>query len=190
MKHLKIKSVLVLFLISSSVTFSQNKWSVEFRPNIDFPTEKIEDSKLTVGFGFEAAIGYRFMEHLGAYLGWGYNNFKIEDEDMDFDETGYTFGFQFVHPLGTSESLSYLIRAGAIYNHIEIEDQNGNLIEDTGHGLGWEAGIGLDYKLGSNWSLRPQIGYRALSRDATIEDTHININVNYVAFGLGIVTTF
>jgi opacity protein-like surface antigen len=190
MKNLNLIIVVLSLVLSSSSSFCQNKWSVEFRPNINFPTEDFVNSTIETGFGFEVAVGYRFMEHLGAYAGWGYNNFNIEDSDIDFDETGYTFGLQFIHPIGSSESLSYLVRAGAIYNHIEVEDNDGNLIDDTGHGLGWEVGAGLNYHLGSNWNLRPQVGYRALSRDLNVEGTQTTIDVNYIAFGIGVAKIF
>ena len=62
------------------------------------------------------------MKHLHGFAGWSYNTFSIEDSNANLDETGYTFGLQFIHPLGTSAKLSYLLRAGAIYNHLEFED--------------------------------------------------------------------
>ncbi|PQV47810.1 outer membrane protein with beta-barrel domain [Jejuia pallidilutea] len=190
MKKLKFIIVVLSLAFYTISSFSQNKWSAEFRPNIDFPTKDFVDSNIKTGFGFEIAVNYRFMEHLGAYVGWGYNNFNIKDSDIDFDETGYTFGLQFIHPIASSQSLSYLFRAGAIYNHIEVEDNDGNIIDDSGHGLGWEVGAGLNYHLGSNWNLRPQIGYRALSRNLNIEGTKTNIDVNYIAIGIGIAKTF
>ncbi len=190
MKNLKFLIVAIALIFSSSYLNGQNKWSAEFRPNIDFPTEDFVDSNVKVGFGFEFALGYNFMEHLGAYAGWGYNTFRIEDSELDFDETGYTFGLQFIHPLGSSESLSYLLRAGGIYNHIEVEDKDGNSIDDSGHGIGWEVGVGLNYHIGDNWNLRPQIGYRALSREIDFEGTGFDIDLNYIAIGLGIAKTF
>lgn len=190
-----MKNLILILVILSLTPFSntlhgQNKWSAEFRPNINFPTSDFVDTDVKVGFGFEFAIGYQFIEHFGAYVGWGHNNFKIEDSDIDFDETGYTFGLQFIHPIGSSESLSYLIRAGTIYNHIEVEDIDGTLIDDTGHGFGWEVGAGLNYLIGSNWSLRPQMGYRTLSRDLNMAGATTKIDVNYIAFGLGIAKIF
>ncbi len=190
MKNSKIAIFTLSMILMSATLFSQEKWSVELRPGINFPTSEFDTADIKTGFGFEVAVGYRFMEHLGAYAGWGYNNFKLKDSDVDFDETGYTFGLQFIHPIASSESLSLLLRAGAIYNHIEVEDNDGNLIDDTGHGLGWEVGAGLNYNIGANWSLRPQIGYRAFSRDLDIEGTKIDIDVNYIAVGIGIAKIF
>jgi len=196
MKTLKNYALITLCLITFSTVLSQEKWSLELRPNLDFPTEDIGDVNIKTGFGFEAAVGYRFMEHLGAYVGWGYNTFNTDDSsfagtgDTDFDETGYTFGLQFIHPLGTSKNLSYMIRAGGIYNHIEVENDSGDITADSGHGLGWELGAGLNIDLGNNWNLRPQVGYRALSRDIEIGTVTTDIDLNYIAIGVGIAKVF
>ena len=177
--------------------YAQDQWSVELRPNIAFPTQDLGNAELKTGFGFEAAFGYRFMEHLGAYAGWGYNTFNSEtaftfpgEADADIDLTGYTFGLQFIHPIGTSEHLSYLVRLGGIYNHIEVEDNTGDIVADSGHGLGWEVGAGLQIDLGKNWNLRPQIGYRALSRDLEFGDATTEVDLNYLSFGVGIAWMF
>lgn len=188
---IKTTMLSILLLALCGTLQAQNKWSAEFRPTVNFPTEDLGDSKIETGFGFELTVGYRFIEHLHAYAGWGYNTFSIEDSEADFDETGYTFGLQFIHPLGASEDLSYLLRAGAIYNHLELEDSDGDLIDDSGHGLGWQLEAGLNYVLGDNWGLRPSIRYRSLSRDLeVIQNQSINVDLNYLSFGLGIAKSF
>src|SRR5680860_214883 len=180
-------------LIIYNVSIAQDKWPAEIRPNINIATQDLADAELKTGFGFEAVIGYRFMPHLGAYVGWGWNQFKSDNNsfagnDVDFEETGYTFGLQFIHPINNS-TLSYLIRAGGVYNHIETENSAGDITADSGHGLGWELGVGLNVDLGSNWNLRPQVGYRALSRDIEIGNTTTDVDLNYVAIGVGISKT-
>lgn len=183
----------LLFLINTS--FAQDKWSAELRPGINFATSDLGDAELKTGFGAEFALGYRFVPTLGAYVGWGWNQFKTDNNsfagtgDTDFEETGYTFGFQFIHPIAES-STSYLVRIGGIYNHIEVENSAGDITADSGHGLGWELGAGLNFDLGSNWNLRPQVGYRALSRDIGIGNVTTDVDLNYVSFGVGIAKIF
>ena len=191
------KSIIgISLLLFSYTSFAQDKWSAELRPKINFATQDLADAELKTGFGAELALGYRFMPHLGAYVGWGWNQFKSDGTsfagtgDTDFEETGYTFGLQFVHPLGTSENLSYLIRVGGIYNHIEVENSAGDITADSGHGIGWELGAGLNVDLGGNWHLRPQVGYRALSRDIEIGTITTDVNLNYIAVGVGIAKVF
>jgi opacity protein-like surface antigen len=191
MKQIKIIILSILFFALCTTLQAQKKWSAEFRPGINFPTEDFGESNIEIGFGFEVAVGYKFMEHLHAYAGWGYNTFSIEDSDIDFDETGYTFGLQFIHPFGTSEDLSYLLRAGVIYKHLELEDDDGDLIDDSGHGLGWQIEAGLDYVLGDKWSLRPSLIYRSLSRDLEVLGNQtIGVDLNYLSFGLGVAKSF
>ncbi len=189
MKNLKTSSIAFLIVLISQTLLAQEKWSVEIRPGLKLATKDIDNADLKVGFGFEATIGYNFMEHTAAYVGWGYNRFRAVNsfagEDADFEETGYTFGLRFIHPLGDS-SLSLLARAGGIYNHIEIENDSGDIIDDSGHGLGWEICAGLDIDMGKNWSLRPQIGYRSLSRDIEVAATTIDAKLNYISFDMGV----
>jgi opacity protein-like surface antigen len=192
MKNYHLLTLAVLVFTFTSLT-AQDKWSVEIRPNLDFPTQDLGDAELNPGFGIEVAIGYRFMEHLGAYAGWGYNTFNADNSfagtDTDFDETGYTFGFQFIHPIHNS-SISYLLRAGGIYNHIEAENWEGDILADSGHGLGWEIGAGLQIDLGSQWNLRPQFGYRELSREIETGSFKGDVDLNYISFGVGIAKIF
>lgn len=190
MKKLKIIISCIILLLCSNVIISQNKWSVEFRPAIDFPSEDLENSNIKTGFGFEVRATYLFMEHLSAYAGWGFNTFEIEDFNYDLDETGYVFGLQFNHPLGASERLYYILRVGATYNHLELENTEGDLLDDSGHGLGWQIGAGLGYNLGDNWDLRPTVRFSSLSRDLEIDNENINVDLNYLSFGIGITKTF
>lgn len=196
MKTLKIYVLITLSLIAFNDLSAQDKWSVELRPGVNFATKDLGDADLKTGLGAEFAVGYRFMEHLGVYVGWGWNQFKSDNTsfagtgDTDFEETGYTFGFQFIHPIGTSSNLSYLARLGGIYNHIEVENEAGNITADSGHGLGWEIGAGLQIELGSNWNLRPQLGYRALSRNLEIGNISRDVDLNYVSFGVGVAKIF
>jgi opacity protein-like surface antigen len=195
MKSLKVLFAAVLSIIAIQTNNAQDNWSVELRPGINFATGDLADAELKTGFGAELAVSYNFMEHLGAYVGWGWNKFTSDSPsfagsgDTDFEETGYTFGLQFIHPINNS-STSYLIRAGGIYNHIEAENSMGDITADSGHGLGWEIGAGIQAELGSNWNLRPQLGYRALSRDIEIGSATTDVDLNYFSIGVGIAKVF
>ncbi len=183
----------LILILSSQSADAQKKWSFELKPGVNFPTKDLHDAKLKTGFGFEGVLAYRFMPHLAAYAGWSWNKFNADKSfagnDTDFEETGYSFGLQFIHPISNS-NISYLIKAGGIYNHIETENSAGNIINDTGHGLGWQAGAGVSIPLGNRWNLIPEVSYRSLSRDIKIGNEKIPVDLNYVSAGLGISYTF
>ena len=187
-KLLLSTNVLIIFLLFNQ-TIAQDKWSLEFRPGANYATQDIADADLGLGFGAELTIAYRFMPHLAAYAGWSYNNFAADQSfagaDASFEETGYTFGLQFIHPIGESD-IKYLVRAGGTYNHIEIENNSGDIIIDSGHGLGWQAEAGLVIPLSEKFSLLPSLRYRSLNRDIEIENVSTSVDLNYLSVGVGL----
>jgi outer membrane protein W len=191
-KLLLTTAVLTLFVLFNQ-SIAQNKWSLEFRPGVDYATKDISDADLSVGFGAELTIAYRFMPHLAAYAGWSYNNFAVDQSfagpNASFEETGYTFGLQFIHPIGKSD-ISYLVRAGGTYNHIEIENNDGDITIDSGHGLGWQAEAGLSIPLSEKFFLLPSVRYRSLSRDIEIENESTSVQLNYFSVGVGLSWSF
>lgn len=185
--------LVITFLLISGAIEAQEKWSVEFRPGLSFPTGDVGNTDTKIGFGFDLMGAYKIMPHLGVYAGWGWNQFKGEDqfskEDRTLEETGYTFGFQIIHPIGTSP-FSYVARAGAIYNHIELENNSGDITADTGHGFGWQIEAGVDYEFAPDLSLRPTLRYRSLSRDLEMENVSMELKLNYISFGIGLAWEF
>jgi len=113
-------------------------------------------SVTNAGAGGEALFHYRFAKHLGIYCGWGYNAFRNDYAPAgyrcDFEETGYSVGLQYKRRIEFSNS-SFFIRGGFQYKHTEIEDPSGELLFDTTHGPGWQAGCGVDLPLAEKWSL-------------------------------------
>ena len=178
----------IVLAFSSQFTVAQDRWSFELRPGVNFATKKLGDANLNTGFGAEGTFAYRFMPNLSVYAGWSWNKFgsdqKIDGSSLDFEETGYTYGLQYIYPLGNS-NINLLARAGGMTNHIEAEN-DGDVIADSGHGFGWQVEGGLAIPLGEKWRLMPSVRYRSLSRDITIESAKTSVDLNYISVGLGI----
>lgn len=196
MKKQFIQSSLLLFVLTLAGfnrSHAQNNWSLEFRPSINYATQNLGNAHLKTGYGFEGTIAYKFMPHLGAYAGWSWNKFDADNSflgsNVDFEETGYTLGLQFIHPIAKS-NINYLVRAGAVYNHIETENSNGKLINDTGHGWGWQAGAGIAVPLGKRLMLTPELRYRSLSRDINDNGKVTPVDLNYISGGIGLRFSF
>lgn len=189
----KFSVLLFSFLLVLFSAAAQNKWGIEVKPGVNFATTKLGDADLKTGFGFEGTLSYRFVKHLGVYAGWSWNKFSADQSfagsKADFEETGYCFGLQFVHPVGSS-NINYMLKGGGTYNHIETENSAGNIINDTGHGLGWQAGAGAVIPLGNRFSLTPEVRYRSLARGMTIGEVKKDVNLNYVSVGVGLSFSF
>ena len=186
-------TMLVLLSMSSFAQESEKRFGFELNSGASIATKKIDDVKLNPGFGFEATFHYRFMPHLGVYAGWGWNRFGAEESfsgnDVCFEETGYVFGLNFQHPIGASK-LAYYVRAGALFNHIETESDNGDIINDSKHGLGYQLAGGIDINLGNNWSLTPGLKFNSLSRDTQYEGANKMLDYQYISARIGITKMF
>jgi hypothetical protein len=130
---------------------------------------------------------------VSVYGGWGWNHFNSEESyagpDMDFEETGYIIGLQFKQPIGSSP-VSYFVRAGALYCHIETENNDGDIISDSGHGFGWQIAGGIEISLGKKWGLVPNVKYNSLSRETEYEGNTYQLDYHYVGIRLGIIKRF
>ncbi len=193
MKRFMAFLLTLALLMGTHAMLAQSKFGFEVRGGAAFATQDLGDADLNTGFGIEGMFDYRFMPHLGAYVGWGWNRFAADQSfagaEADFEETGYMFGLEFNHPIGTS-SLAYYIRGGGIYNHIEVENKAGDITDDSGHGLGWQAGVGLDIGLGDKWHIKPGVKYQSLSRELKVENVTTDVDLKYLSVGLGIAFRF
>lgn len=187
--------LMATFFGSSSIMAQENdkRFGLELSAGASWATSKPGNTKLNTGFGFEGLFHYRFMPHTGVYAGWGWNRFGADESfagsDVCFEETGYVFGLQFKHPISTWP-IAYYLRAGGLYNHIEIENSDGDIIGDTGHGLGFQLAAGIDYSLGKNWSITPGLKFNSLSGDVEIEGVTTSLNHNYLSLRVGIIKRF
>jgi Outer membrane protein beta-barrel domain len=189
----KISIVLVAFSFTFLSAVAQKKWSFELRPGVNFATKKLGDASLKTGFGFEGTFAYKVMPHLAIYTGWSWNKFSADKSfagtNLDFEETGYCFGLQFIHPLPGSK-IGYMVKGGGTYNHIETENSTGQIINDTGHGLGWQLGAGVAIPVGRRFNLTPEVRYRSLARTIKSGEISTPVDLNYISAGIGLSVSF
>lgn len=177
--------------IGASETMAQSRLSFEMRGGPAFPTADLSQSALGTGAGFELIAGLRLQEHLGAYAGWDWHRFvtdePFEGGEFDVEDTGYAFGLQFRHPF--TDAFGGWLRAGGIYNHIELEDDSGDIIADSGHELGWEAGAGLLFPVSQSFVLTPGIRYRTFSATLDVNDAAVAVDLSYIVAEIGVTWT-
>ena len=188
MSHRVLGVLSVLLITAGGTAEGQNPWRFELAGGAAFTTQDLGSASLGTGFGLEGTVGYRVQPHLWAYAGWDWHRFTSEESaaaDGDFDETGYAFGLQFEHPLRGSEAVALRLRAGGTYNHIEVENAAGDPVADSDHGLGWEAGAGLAFRLNDRWQVTPGARFRSLSRDLALGGPETSVDLRYIAVEVG-----
>ncbi|MEE4214948.1 MAG: outer membrane beta-barrel protein [Bacteroidales bacterium] len=186
MKTQKLVLIGIVMLLSTSV-FAQGKdsrFSFELNTGPAFSVSDLNNSQLNPGFGFESIFHYRFLPHTSVYAGWGWNriaaNESFAGSDICFEETGYIMGLQFMHPISDSR-FSWYLRAAALYNHIETENADGDIISDSKHGFGYQLGCGVAYRLSRNWQLTAGMKFNSLTRDSQFEGTAKILEYKYIS---------
>lgn len=186
-------------MLTAVISFSgiaqenEKRFGVEVNGEVSFVSSDLNDASLNGGLGFEAILQYRFMPFTSVYGGWGYSHFNAEESfagsDIDFEQTGYILGLQIGHSIGASP-ISWFVRGGLLYSHIETEDNTGTIISDTGHGVGYQVAGGIEVLLGSNWSLAPGVKYNSLSGETDLEGVNYALDHRHVSARLGLIKRF
>lgn len=194
MKTKVLTALTLSVMISIAVTAQQKdkKFAFEAGGGPSFPTMQFADG-IRTGFGFECTFRYMFLPHTGLYGGWGANWLSTETltpaNNRDYEETGYILGLDFRHPISDSK-FAYYVRAGALYNHIEIENADGNILKDTKHRPGFQIAGGIDIDLGKNWSLTPGVKFNKLLVDTEIDGSSEHLDHQYISARIGIARRF
>lgn len=192
-RALALTTIGALMAVAPARAQTPERWAVELRGNGALPTRDIGSDPLSTGLGLEGTVRYRFLPHLAVYAGWDWTRFGADrsfaGSDMDFEETGYALGLRFEHPVAGSRTAAW-VRAGGTWDHVEVEDTDGEIISDSGHGPGWEVGAGVATPIRGRWSLTPGLRYRSLSRDVEIDQATTSVDLRYLAFEIGVARSF
>ncbi len=184
-------AVLALLMAGARTVEGQNRFAVELRGGAGF-AEDMADTQLGAGGGLELTARVRVLPHLSLYGGWDWYRFATDeqllDSELDVEDTGYAFGVHFGHPL--RGDIGGWVRAGGIYDHIELEDDEGTLVGDTGHELGWEAGAGAIIPIGERFALTPGVRYRTFQGEITSGGEPIDLELTYFAAEIGLSWSF
>jgi opacity protein-like surface antigen len=174
---------------------AQQGFRLEVNGGAAFPLEQVGGGELETGIPLEGLLSYYLTDQFGIYAGWGWTQFSTESAfggmRLDFEETGYRLGVEFANHIGES-SFGYYVRLGGLFNHIEVEDTDGDIIGDSEHGLGWQAGLGATIDLGSNIELRPGVRYQSLTRDVEYDVVLVpaEVELKYIGATLGVHVKF
>ncbi len=185
-------SVLSLLLIATPSS-AQPQWTAELRGGVNVANHQLANVDLETGAGLELGLARRVAPDLFVYAAWDWQNRSASTPlfgtAADVEDTGYAFGLRYVAPV--SGRAKPWLRAGGLFNHIEIEDESaGDLIADSSHTLGFEFGGGLDLTVNERWSLTPGVRYRRFEPQVRFGGVESPSTVSYVTLDIGIAVKF
>ena len=187
--------ILTILLLAAQPVAAQGTWAVDVRGGAAFPVEELGDVELDTGGGLGATLAWQAHPGFALYGGWDWARFPtgepLAGADLDVEMTGYNFGVRFERPAHPAlGNLRYRIGAGGLVSHIEVEDGDGDLVEDSEHGLGFEVEAGLLVPVGMQWSLVPGVRFRTLSRDLELLEVDLPVDLRYVQAEVGVQFVF
>jgi len=186
-------AMITVFTLTSVVQESEKRFGIELDGDVSIVASDLNGANLNTGLGFETILQYRFMPYTSVYGGWGYTHFNANESfagsDIDFEQTGYILGLQFKRAISNSP-ISYFLRGGMLYSHIETENNAGDIISDTGHGVGFQVAGGIEVSMGKNWSLAPELKYNSLSGETELEGMNYELDLRHVSARMGLVKRF
>jgi hypothetical protein len=178
--------------LNSGAQEKEKKFGIELSSGPSIFSGKLTGARLNPGYGFEGTLQYRIIQYADIYLGWGWNYFGsgslFAGNKAVFKDYNYVLGLQFVHPF--VDPVSLFVRAGAVYNHIEVDGESGILLYDFGQGLGFQFATGIGIGLNSNWNVNFGIKLNSIIEKAVIEDISSNRNLNFLLIQVSIIKRF
>lgn len=181
-------------LLGLATVAGAQRATADFRATAVMPSQSLAGADLNVGIGFGATLAYRVLEHLHMYGGWDWIHFgeknAVAGANRDFEETGYGFGLRFEHPLSSGSAAAYRVEGAGTWKHVEVENDAGTIIADSGHELGFEVGLGMSVPLGSAWNFSPALRYRSMSNNLTIATATSAFSLKYTGLEFGISRRF
>lgn len=168
-----------------------HRWSLELLGGLDLPTGDLGLLPLNAGPGLEISAAYRFHEHLWVYAGWGWHRFTTDETeaDIDLEQTGYAFGGRYEHPFRDDGIAAFRIFAAGTWEHVELEDAEGQVRADSGHGLGFDVGAGVALPIGRDWRVLPGVRFRSLPVELSPEGGS-KADLTYLAVEVGVAYRF
>jgi opacity protein-like surface antigen len=192
MTRILLSAVIVCSVGAASVAHAQDRWMIELRGGATQATDTFLATDLRTGVGFEGNVGIRVAPGTFVYGGWDWQHHRAKSPLFgrmeDVEDTGYAFGLRIVPAIASP--VKPWVRGGALFNHIEIEDDEGSLVADSEHTWGWEIGGGLDLSFGGSWSLTPGLRYRRFEPDVRFGATRTPATLGYVTYDVGIAWKF
>jgi opacity protein-like surface antigen len=151
-------------------------FAVEGRGGLAFPTTEGIKNDYDVGYELGATAKFSLLPMLRIYGGYQYTEFAWKDETDDLKvrlkDAGFRAGGELGLPIGMATGFSPYVLGGVTYNRVSTgtsvfgeDDTPGKSDRE----LGYEVGAGLDFRMSSLLSLRPEVRYRSHKIDPGLD---------------------
>lgn len=188
------KILLLLMFVIGSTCFSQETWSVTFRPSLHIPTAEVFNRPLRIGNGLDLTAGYCWADPFQLYVGFTYNLFdneeNTEESTMEFKQLGVLIGGTYFFKILSHQNNPFYVRAGLLFSSITSKSKDALFNFNTDASVGNQLGIGWELELTKNWFFLSELCFSSSSNDYINDGISGNIKLNYLSITAGLKHTF
>lgn len=167
MKRFALLAAALAAAAAATPANAQSPLAVEGRVGLAFPTGDF-GRDLALGYGIGANVSLDVTRNIAVYGGYSYTQFDYDRDFLDTEETFDVQGFDAGVRVGLPMAgLSPYLRGGVVYYKPENADNE----------LGFQAGAGLDYRLGPVVSFTPEVSYVSVPAAAGPNGTFVRADV-------------
>jgi opacity protein-like surface antigen len=148
--------------------------AVEGHGGLAFPTTEGLKDDYDVGYELGATAKFSLLPMLRVYGGYQYTEFTAKelggggDVKVRLKDAGFRAGGELGLPIGIATGFSPYVLGGATYDVAStVTDVSGEseTVGKSDRTLGYEVGAGIDFRMSSLLSLRPEVRYRSYKPD-------------------------
>lgn len=131
-------------------------------------------------------VQYRALETLSAYATFSRMSFGCEeglctDRDVSLTSQGLSVGGRWEPAVPWQQARPW-VRAGVGIFSLDVDARGGS--ESVDPGPGFEAGAGLEFRLGERFRIRPGISYLRHATSTDTEDGHATVLAAHIGFAI------
>jgi outer membrane protein W len=188
------KIILLLMFAIGSTCFSQQTWSVTFRPSLHIPTAEVVNGPLRIGNGLDLTAGYRLTVPFKLYAGLTYNLFDNEEDPeeqiIELTQLGILIGGKYFFKISHDQINPFYLRAGLMFTSIASKSNDALFNFDTDASVGTQLGIGWEVELTENWFFLPELRFSSSSNNYNNDGVSGNVKLKYLSITAGLMHAF
>lgn len=182
---------LKLFIICfSAVGIAQERWAVEVRPTLHFPTRKVLGEPLRIGNGIDVIGVYRLGERTDIHAGLIWNRYDTDEgfneEDIEFIQKGIQLGGMVFFNIFKDQKNPFYARAGVTVMDVKVTSALSDFNFKTPIAVGTHLGFGMKIVSLGKWHVLPEIRFSTTSHRSEVATVNRNLSFRAISITGGL----
>lgn len=186
-----MRKVFQIFVICiSTLSLAQEKWAVEVRPTLHFPTRKVLNEPLRISNGIDLIGIYQLGNRTDIYSGLIWNRYDTDEgyreNDIEFTQKGVQLGGMVYFDIFKKQRNPFYIRAGITIMDVKVVSSLPQFNFKTDIAIGTHLGLGMKIVALGMWHILPEIRFSNSSYPYELAKTNRNLAFGAISITGGV----